>query len=327
MQPISLAGSSIVIVKVDSYSLPKPVGSEMPLNNITYEKSQFRSIRSKMSSWIQGQSYVWEFLPILFLAIRERSRTLEDLKVFSFVLLAPLYFMVGFKGKLNSPFGKAVVSRRKDTKSVAYGAFKTHFCYVKDLKRLNYNGNSLNVVVDIGANVGDFALTMAPRSGKVIAVEPASDNFELLQLNISSNKVTNVIPINVAAHDGNATLFLLGAGSATRVGGLEGGQRARGVPLDSVFQSLKLETVDILKIDVQGHEEKALLGLHQTLSAHRVRLIILELHVGWGVRVDKIESLMKSYGYSLEMRNSYLFGQPHLYFRANDMKRKGPVLS
>ena len=43
-------------------------------------------------------------------------------------------------------------------------------------------------------------------TGKVIAFEPDKRNFTILQKNIASNRLTNVIPINKALFDKNTKL-------------------------------------------------------------------------------------------------------------------------
>src|SRR5689334_8841491 len=107
------------------------------------------SFKAKVVAWTQGQSYLWEFLPVLLLAIRGGHRTLEDLKAMIFMFLAPIYFIVGFRGVLNCPFGVAKVGSRNEMKSVTYGVFKTYFCYLRDLKKIPNAKSFFPVVVDV----------------------------------------------------------------------------------------------------------------------------------------------------------------------------------
>ncbi len=248
----------------------------------------------------------------MLFAIGRRSRNLKDVHTLLFILLASGFYLVGFKGKLATPFGKVLIGNREKVKAAAYGAFKTQFCYLRDMKRILNGKASFPIVVDVGANIGDFTLAIAGHSGKVLAVEPCVANFASLMSNIALNQARNVVALNIAAHDQNETLMLDGEGSAIRVVDFDKGQRAQGVPMDQVFD--QLQSIDVLKIDVQGHEEKALLGMAQTLAKKRVNLVIVEVHVGWGLPTRNIASLMNSYGYDLALADDYLFNQPHLYF-------------
>jgi len=54
-----------------------------------------------------------------------------------------------------------------------------------------------NVVIDIGANIGDTSIYFALNGAKrVIAIEPSPYAFKNLIRNINSNSVNNVLPIN-----------------------------------------------------------------------------------------------------------------------------------
>ena len=54
--------------------------------------------------------------------------------------------------------------------------------------------NEKDIVVDIGAQLGDFTLRAAhfAKQGKIYAFEPEENNYKLLLDNIALNKVTNV---------------------------------------------------------------------------------------------------------------------------------------
>ena len=65
---------------------------------------------------------------------------------------------------------------------------------------LNINKN--DVVLDVGANIGDFTLLASLKANKVIAIEPNIGTFALLRRNIQS--LGNVIP-----EFGHMPLFVL----------------------------------------------------------------------------------------------------------------------
>ncbi|MCS7277581.1 MAG: FkbM family methyltransferase, partial [Aquificaceae bacterium] len=59
-------------------------------------------------------------------------------------------------------------------------------------------------VLDIGANIGFYALHFARKvgpSGKVYAFEPVPEFFERLKEHIALNNMTNIFPIHVALSD------------------------------------------------------------------------------------------------------------------------------
>ena len=75
------------------------------------------------------------------------------------------------------------------------------------------------VVVDVGANIGDFAIQAAalcPR-GRVYAVEPLGGNVEMIAINRSLNGLSNVEILHLAlgADEGEVEIDLAGSRSST----------------------------------------------------------------------------------------------------------------
>ncbi|MEM0136250.1 MAG: FkbM family methyltransferase, partial [Thermoplasmatales archaeon] len=61
-----------------------------------------------------------------------------------------------------------------------------------------------DVVVDVGAGIGDFSILAANavgENGKVLAIEPSTRNFNLLKKNLVKNNIKNVIIYNYAVSD------------------------------------------------------------------------------------------------------------------------------
>jgi FkbM family methyltransferase len=135
------------------------------------------------------------------------------------------------------------------------------------------------VFVDIGANIGIFAITAARLDTRVqvIAFEPNVTSYGLLVENIALNQLNNVTPISAAVGDtaGTASLDITSpqAGMHSIYG--TGAQRVTVpiVALDGYLAENKL-VPDIIKIDVEGYEPRVFLGLKNTLRDHLLRMII-----------------------------------------------------
>src|SRR3989442_3100626 len=67
-----------------------------------------------------------------------------------------------------------------------------------------------DVVVDVGAHIGRYALRAAARASKVIAVEPDPSNFSLLERNVRLNGFSNVVlvPQAISSRGGIRALWL-----------------------------------------------------------------------------------------------------------------------
>lgn len=123
--------------------------------------------------------------------------------------------------------------------------------------------------IDVGANVGGYALFVAANAGprtRVLAVEPQPDIYERLIYNIRQNPFATVKAIDcaIADEDGEITLFLPAHNrgeTSMRLVHLESvGARLR-VPartLLNVVESEGFERLDAVKIDVEGAEDLVL---------------------------------------------------------------------
>jgi FkbM family methyltransferase len=135
------------------------------------------------------------------------------------------------------------------------------------------------IVVDIGANIGDFALQAAQlcSAGRVFAVEPVSEHVRMVEENVRLNGMGNVTCVRsaIGATDGTTEVRLRGNISSTRQG--EG--TAETVPVMTLERFLAehgLERVDLLKMDCEGAEWDILPAAESVLP--RVRQIAMEFH-------------------------------------------------
>jgi FkbM family methyltransferase len=159
------------------------------------------------------------------------------------------------------------------------------------------------VFMDVGAHVGHYAVRFAAHCHRVIAIEPNPLAVTGLRRNLELNGIPNVDIHEVAAYDRETTLRLWDpfghhAGGATRTlapdeparapathppdhpdfvagpAGLLAGE-ARAVPIDRL--DLRVDRIDLVKIDVEGAEARVLHGARDTLARYRPALWI-ELH-------------------------------------------------
>lgn len=122
-----------------------------------------------------------------------------------------------------------------------------------------------DVFVDVGANIGKFALPAAVRvgaSGHVIAIEPEQENLRLLRSSIELNGFRNVEvhEVAVATTAGQARLTLApmeNRGAHTLVGGAKDGPA---IDVEVVrLIDLVPERPTVLKTDIEGLDEEVIL--------------------------------------------------------------------
>jgi len=167
--------------------------------------------------------------------------------------------------------------------------------------------------LDVGANIGVFTAlgaSVVGREGRVIAVEPIARNVELIERACRGNGFDQVRVIRAAASDREGTLELRIEGSTSNAATpAAAGEVLRGetgstvrVPAVVLDDALgDLERLDLVKIDVEGMEPRALRGLERTIERFQP-LLVSEFHP-WAIEratgespLDFLEWLSEWYG-------------------------------
>ncbi len=170
--------------------------------------------------------------------------------------------------------------------------------------------------IDIGANIGAYALFVAARAGqgaKIIAVEPQPDIFDRLVNNIGLNPFGTVKALACAISDkaGELTLFLdpknKGESSVKIIGSSQTESiRVPAMTLRELMIQEGLEGLDGIKLDVEGAEDLILVPFLREASPEVwPRLIILE--DGSGRWQTDLAALLEASGYTCLVRTRLNF--------------------
>lgn len=167
--------------------------------------------------------------------------------------------------------------------------------------------------VDLGANEGYFTVLGAAccgSAGTVLAIEPQMRLLDIIAENLRLNNIQGVRIANVAVtdHSGTAVLHLAsdtnsGSSGLHRVTKYKvPTQDVKATTLSQLLSEERIQTVDLLKVDIEGFEYEALLGSKDLFKQQRVRALALELHP-WILRargkdIDDITSMLRICGYS-----------------------------
>jgi FkbM family methyltransferase len=165
------------------------------------------------------------------------------------------------------------------------GEIDTHLLEI--MRFLDLRGS---VCLDIGANLGLFALAMSDlvgSCGRIYAFEPESHNFELLTYNLKNNDASNVIPLQVAVGDsvGECKLALANHNFGDHqvlTSGDDGRsvQVVRMTTIDEILKDLPDGVVKLIKIDIQGYEYHAVKGMTQTIRRNPDAVLLVEVGPG-----------------------------------------------
>lgn len=154
-----------------------------------------------------------------------------------------------------------------------------------ELDYLTSHLNKGDVCIDVGANQGIYTLLMAQvvgNNGHVIAFEPAEHQYKHLAENLALNNRQNVIPVKAALGScvGTATLYhdKNDGGGALQVPGNPTGscERVTVTTLDGYCDRQGIESIDFIKVDVEGAELEFLRGAQQSIFKSRP-IILMEI--------------------------------------------------
>ncbi|CAN5118617.1 FkbM family methyltransferase [soil metagenome] len=137
-----------------------------------------------------------------------------------------------------------------------------------------------DVVVDVGANIGLYALKAARlvgADGRVVALEPGAEAYAHLSANLAMNAFPWARAVKLAAsdNDGEAVLHHVPLGRDPQAFSLIANARAvegetvATLTLDTLATREGLDRIDLIKIDVEGAEPLVIAGATRVLAHQR----------------------------------------------------------
>ena len=173
--------------------------------------------------------------------------------------------------------------------------FTQNKCLLQFLDYCKLENKKFNYILDIGAWVGTWSMAMNQYCGRVIAFEPDSLHYECLVKNVGEDIETHQLAIgaeekmiSLSQDDFTQSKRVLGEGT---------------IPMVTI-DSLQLDDVDMIKIDVEGYEMEVLKGATKTLQ--HVQYLMIELNNNtkkYGSSNIDVETHISSLGFKVLMDN------------------------
>lgn len=157
-------------------------------------------------------------------------------------------------------------------------------------------------VIDIGANLGLYSLPMARLvvpGGRVFAYEPGSEARALLERSRDANGFANLDIIGAALSDREGVGHLESATSTElrALGSAGTGDSVRVTNLDLESTVRAWPSVDFIKIDAEGEEERIIAGGQHFFATHSP-LVMFEIQAGGKVN-EELRSAFSTIGYRI----------------------------
>jgi FkbM family methyltransferase len=161
------------------------------------------------------------------------------------------------------------------------------------------------VVIDCGANIGLFTLQALHQGAeRVLCFEPSPDTAACLRENTKGDPRVTII--EKGAWDKEETLFFSTA-SAENPGSHHlsdaGNIQVPVTTIDSVVSGAHLQRLDLIKMDIEGAEIKALLGARETIGKFHPRICVAtehtdDLHANAVAVIQTMQSIDARYRYT-----------------------------
>jgi FkbM family methyltransferase len=133
-------------------------------------------------------------------------------------------------------------------------------------------------IIDAGAYIGDSALVFQDYTDKkVYAFEPHPKNQEKIVETIKLNNSTKIIPVALGLGDKTGRAFMKGSGSLLGASFINTGVPVKITTLDEWVKNNNVE-VGLIKADVEGFEQKLLLGALETIRKYKPAMLISIYH-------------------------------------------------
>lgn len=168
-----------------------------------------------------------------------------------------------------------------------------------------------DIVVDVGAHIGYYALLfsyLVGKEGRVFAFEPELKNFLLLQENMHLNKTRNVVTEELAVSDVDKekalfylTGYMTGHHSLIDVQETDEIVEVRQVSLDTYFYPGT--PIDFVKIDTEGNECNVLKGMTSVIKDNPKIKILCEFSKDnlsdFGRTQEELYDILRGFGFTV----------------------------
>jgi FkbM family methyltransferase len=168
-----------------------------------------------------------------------------------------------------------------------------------------------DVVVDLGAHVGTYALAAAARGCRVVAIEANPDYVRALRAAVARNQFANVTVVHgaVSSHGGSVNFVCNRIWGHVVSNGSDPGDgtscvEVAAIPIAPLLDQLGVERVDFIKMDVEGSEPAAIEGMVPLLERDDAPVILFEsnatvLRDVAGVSYEDLHRRLEELGFGL----------------------------
>lgn len=159
----------------------------------------------------------------------------------------------------------------------------TNVWLIKEYLSEDFEINDGDIVIDIGAHIGLFALFAAQfnKKGKIFCFEPVIENYNLLLSNLELNNTRNIHPFNIAVTNKTSlvTIYLNEDDAAhSMIIPTSRSTQVKTTTLQKIFSDNNIERCDFLKLDCEGSEYDIINSMSNE-HFKKIKKIAMEYHI------------------------------------------------
>lgn len=193
---------------------------------------------------------------------------------------------------------------------------------VADISRIK-DFASLQIVFDVGANVGDWTLDHLDHAvaATFYCFEPSADTFAALSSTLAQHPRVRTFQAAAGSVVGTAHLYRIGTSverslnaPAPELGEAET-ENVRVLTVDEFAGAHGIEHIDLLKTDTEGYDAEVLAGARHMLERKAIDFVFAEVNFAKGDAghsdFDSIAAMLGEYGYQpVGFYDVHLWGPP-----------------
>ena len=170
----------------------------------------------------------------------------------------------------------------------------------------------INTIIDAGANIGLSSIYLASKfpSAQIHSIEPEDSNYSILEKNLNYPRFNLH---KAALWNEKKKMFLKDRGTgnwgfavSSEAGSSESEEVINTITIDEILESNQLESIDILKIDIEGSEKDLFKSNYENWIS-RSKVILVEVHdyISPGAS-QQVFKTIANYDFELILMGEYL---------------------
>ena len=158
-------------------------------------------------------------------------------------------------------------------------------------------------ILEVGGNVGIVTLYLSEYARKLFVMEPLKAHLKCLRKTVKFNKLEDVviIPKALDAKDGTRNFYFSDYNSTCctlKVQWQEGyTEKVQCASMSTILEECKVDTIDFMKLDVEGSEIDILSSDSFAKEAPRIKSMLVEYHTWCGYQAEALECHLSRLGY------------------------------